>query len=296
MIVSLTSFPARISHIAPCLKSLVKQKEADDHLIVWLGRKEFPHGQNDIPEEIQSFSLGRGGGVEFRFTEDIRSFTKLIPALEAFPNETIITVDDDVAYAPHTIDILKRAHAQNPTAIFAHAISDIYRVHGEWCRTSGTHGFFASPQPLRMMLGIGAVLYPPGCLDASVTDTCLFQRLCPTNDDIWFWYCATKRGTPILRVPHAISRPRMIAATSIGALSATNEAKGDEVNREYIRRICDYDPDFAKHLESVHSRHLLQIACARVCRLLFHYPRQAIYCLRFGGFNFLKAEVRRGRG
>ena len=88
----------------------------------------------------------------------------------------------------------------------------------------------------------------------------------------------------------------MMAATSIGALSATNEVKGDEVNREYIRRICDYDPDFAKHLEAVHSRHFLQIVCARVCRLLIHYPRQALHCLRQGGFNFLRAEIHRARG
>ena len=269
--------------------------EAEDRIVLWLGKEQFPSGLEDVPEEIRAFSHHNIHPIEFRFIQDTRSFTKLIPALETFPDETVITVDDDVAYAPQTIDVLKRAHAQNPTAIFAHAISDVYRSHGEWRRTSGTHGFLAYPQPLRMMLGIGAVLYPPGSLEASVTDKRLYQRLCPTNDDIWFWYCAAKRGTPILRVPHTISRPRMIAATSIGALSATNEVKGDEVNREYIRRICDYDPIFAKQMAAVHSRHLPQIACARICRLLFHYPRQALHCLRQGGFNFLKAEIRRAR-
>ncbi len=296
MVISLTSFPARIPHIAPCLSSLVPQVEAEDHVVLWLGKEQFPNGLEDVPEKIRAFSHQSIHPIEFRFTQDIRSFTKLIPAIEAFPNETIITVDDDVAYAPHTIDILKRAHAQNPTAIFAHAVSDLYRSHGEWRRTSGTHGFLASPQPLRMMLGIGAVLYPPSCLDAIVTDMRLFQKLCPTNDDIWFWYCAAKRGTPILRVPNAINRPKMIAATSIGALSATNEVKGDEVNREYIQRIGNYDPNFAKQLYAVHSRHLPQIVCARVCRLLFHYPRQALNCLKHGGLNFVKAEVRRARG
>jgi hypothetical protein len=295
MVISLTSFPARLPHIAPCLESLVTQKSAEDCLVLWLGKEQFPHGMDDIPEIILPFSTRKSGSVDIRFTEDIRSFTKLLPALEAFPDDTIITVDDDVSYAPHTIDILKKAHAQDPTAIFAHAVSDLYRSHGEWRRTSGTHGFLASPQPLRMMLGIGAVLYPPHGFSKLALDRQLFQKLSPTNDDIWFWYCAAKRGTPILRVPHAINRLRMIAATSIGALSATNEAKDDAVNREYIRRICDYDTKFAKHLESVHSRHLLQIVCARICRLLFHYPRQALYCLRLGGFNFLKAEVRRAR-
>ncbi len=296
MLISLTSFPARLPYIATSLSSLVLQKASEDRVVLWLGREQFPHGVDDIPEPIRSFSTDKGGAVEFRFTEDIRSFTKLIPALEEFPEETIITVDDDVAYDPQTIKILREAHKKNPKAIFAHSVSDLYKCDGKWHRTTGTFGFHTSPQPLRMMLGIGAVLYPPHSIDALACKRELFQKLCPTNDDIWFWYCAAKRGTPIRRVHHAINRPRMIAATSIGALSATNEVNGDKVNREYIRRICDHDPDFAKLLDTVYSRHFHQIACARLSRLLFHYPRQALFCLTHGGFNFLKAELRRLRG
>lgn len=296
MVISLTSFPARLPHVAPCLQSLVSQKGPEDHLVLWLGKEQFPHGLDDIPEEIRAFSVDRGGGVDFRFTEDIRAYTKLVPSLIAFPDETIITVDDDVAYAPGTIDVLKKAHARNPTDIFAHAVSDIYRVRGEWRRTSGMHGFFASPQPLRMMLGIGAVLYPPGSLDASVTDKRLFQRICPTNDDVWFWYCAAKKGTPILRVPGAIVRQRMLAATSIGALSATNESDGDKVNREYIRRVCEFDGAFADSMAEAYRKHRVEIALARAIRAFVHYPCQAVYCLRHGGLRFLKAEIRRNRG
>ena len=46
--------------------------------------------------------------------------------------------------------------------------------------------FFTSPQPLRMMTGVGAVLYPPSSLDACVEDKRLFKMICPTNDDVWF--------------------------------------------------------------------------------------------------------------
>ena len=295
MVISLTSFPARLPHIAPCLESLVRQKEDGDRIVLWLGREKFPHGLEDIPEPIREFTTGRGGMVEIRFTGDMRSFTKLIPALGAFPDDTIITVDDDVAYAPRAIEALKKAHAKTPEAIFAHAVSDLYCSGAEWCRTSGTHGFLAAPQPLRMMLGIGAVLYPPGSLDKCVTDRRLFKVLCPTNDDIWFWYCAAKRGTPILRAPEAIPRPHMIAATSIEALSATNEVNGDEVNRAFIRRIRDFDPPFARQMDAAYSRHRFQIACARLFRLLVHYPRQTVYCLKQGGIGFLKAEIRRTR-
>ncbi len=296
MIISLTSFPARIPHIGPSLQSLVSQKGANDRIVLWLGKEKFPNGLADVPEEIKSFSTTSGGAVEFRFTPDLRSFTKLLPALQAFPDETVVTVDDDVIYAPQTFRLLRQAHKRKPDAIFAHAVSDLYRSSGKWKRTTGTFGFFTSPQPLRMMLGIGAVLYPPHCLDIRVTDSTSYQKLCPTNDDIWFWYCAAKKGTPILRVPHAIRRQKGLGkAGTVGALSAINESEGDQVNREYIQRICDADPDFAHRLTSVHRAHWPQIICARLMRLAVHYPRQAFYCLKAGGVGFLTAEVRNWR-
>ena len=143
------------------------------------------------------------------------------------------------------------------------------------------------------MLGIGAVLYPPHALGNLVFDRQLFLRLCPTNDDIWFWYCATKSGTPIFRAPKAIRRPKMIAATAVEALSATNETAGDMVNRDYINRIREFDPSFAAIMDETHRKHRLQIAFARAVRTIIHYPRQAAYCLRHGGLGFLKAEIAR---
>ena len=87
----------------------------------------------------------------------------------------------------------------------------------------------------------------------------------------------------------------MIAATSIDALSATNETNGDEVNRNYIRRIREFDPPFAAIMDETYRRNRLKISFARVIRTLIHYPRQAIYCLRHGGLRFLKAEIKRNR-
>ena len=294
MVISLTSFPARLPHIAPCLESLVTQKGAEDCLVLWLGKEQFPHGMDDIPEIIRPFSASKGGPVDIRFTEDIRSFTKLLPALEAFPEDTIITVDDDVSYAPHTIDILKKAHAQNPTAIFAHAVSDLYRSHGEWRRTSGTHGFFTSPQPLRMMLGIGAVLYPPHALCDFVLDRQLFQKLCPTNDDIWFWYCAVRNGTQILKVRNALQDPLFLQDVGVvGGLSKVNESNGDSVNRSYLKNILTYDSSMSQTMSTVYRHHTYRLALAKLARFLCHYPSQAVRCYQSGGWRFLKTEIRR---
>ena len=132
MIVSLTSFPARIPHIAPCVASLVSQIESGDRLVLWLGSEQFPHGLEDVPPQIRTFSQSEGSPLVVRFTEDIRSYKKLIPALIAFPNETIVTVDDDVVYEPHALDLLKKPMLtiQKPSSPIPLATSTVPTANG----------------------------------------------------------------------------------------------------------------------------------------------------------------------
>lgn len=292
MIISLTSFPARLPKIEKCLQSLIDQLEPEDHLVLWLGEEKFPHRMADVPVNIRTLSSDVGGPVEIRFTHDMKSFTKLLPSLKAFPDDCIITVDDDIIYKPSTIKLLKAAHEQNKTAIFAHGVSDVYRSGKTWKRTTGTFGFRRSPIHLRMPLGMGGVLYPPHSLHQQVSDEAIFMRLCPSTDDVWFWYCAVKEGTPVLRVPGAIQRQGWAAASAIDALCAINEINGDQVNRENIQRIMDYDQDFKQKLSAIADQNRLSTRISLLERFLIHYPRQIIYCLRVGGWRFLRSQIK----
>ena len=292
MIISLTSFPARLPQIGNCLQSLIDQLETEDRLILWLGEEKFPNRMKDVPENIRGLSTEAGGSVEIRFTHDRKSFTKLLPALAAFPDDCIITVDDDTIYKPDTIALLKAAHQQNKSAIFAHGVSDVYRIGNQWKRTTGSFGFRCSPIHLRMPLGVDGVLYPPHCLHPQVSDESLFMKLCPSTDDVWFWYCAVKQGTPILRAPKAIQRQGWSAAGTIGALCALNEADGDKVNRENIQRLMDYDPEFERTLSEIANRNKLRTVLSLAERCLIHYPRQILYCLRIGGWRFLRSQIK----
>lgn len=50
---------------------------------------------------------------------------------------------------------------------------------------------------MNKLVGVGGVLYPANSLDGEVVNSELFNRLAPTNDDIWFWFMAIKAGTRI---------------------------------------------------------------------------------------------------
>ena len=299
IVVSVTSFPKRIPFIAPCLQSLVEQKDKPDKIVLWLGDVQFPRRLGDVPPEVRAFSTECGGEIEFRFTRDLRSYTKLVPALQAFPDDAIISADDDVVYAPEMVGRLKAAFAQNPRAIHAHAVSDFFRSGGKWVRTSGAFGFgnIRYQTRLRLMLGLGGVLYPPHSLHSMASDAGLFTRLSPTNDDIWFWISAVRARTMVLRVPDALSRPAEIpTATSTEALSAINETDGDRKNMELLRATLDHFPGIEAELLASYRREALAIALLRLRRFCLHYPRQIIYCLRKGGWRFVVSEIRRAVG
>lgn len=47
----------------------------------------------------------------------MRSYTKLIPCLVKYPNDSIITVDDDILYTRDTIKRLVEINSKTPNAI-----------------------------------------------------------------------------------------------------------------------------------------------------------------------------------
>lgn len=289
----MTSFPERIPRIAPAIDSVLRQKDPSDRFIIWLAEEEFPNGVQDIPNNIRKYSKDMGGDVEFRFTKPIRSFKKIIPALEAFPDAVIITVDDDTVYPDGTIQKLKDALARHPDSISSHCVCDLYRTHGQWRRTTGNMGFIKGFPCLRIIISAGGTIYPPHALDPIALDVQKIMALTPTNDDFWTWFCAARKGTPIRSVPHGIIRNFPIpTATTVGALSSINEVDGDKVNLRNLRNLLDFDPSLEERMIEIYSRHRLQILLCRVCRLLFWYPRQAYWCLSQVGFRFLIGEIR----
>ena len=64
VIVSLTTFPPRISQLHLVLKSILWQTYVPADIIVWLSEQEFPGRLNDLPEELRKLTAN---GVKFKF-------------------------------------------------------------------------------------------------------------------------------------------------------------------------------------------------------------------------------------
>ena len=97
LIVSFTTYNKRIHDVHLVVESIAQQTVKPHRLLLWLDEDEFT--QDTIPLILHK-QIERG--LDIRFCPNYRSYKKLVPTLQCFPNANIITVDDDILY-PHDI-------------------------------------------------------------------------------------------------------------------------------------------------------------------------------------------------
>ena len=90
LIVTLTSFPARINEIHYTIYSLLNQRLKPDKVVLWLAEEQFPNKEEDLPNNLLKL---KSNGLTIEWCDDIKSYKKLIPALEKYPKDFLV-IDD----------------------------------------------------------------------------------------------------------------------------------------------------------------------------------------------------------
>lgn len=184
IICSVTSYGKRVSDTLPyMLYSLLTQTRLPKKVVVYLDNEHWNDEQ--LPSLLKKLQQV---GVEFHYCEDLRSYKKLIPALQMFPNNPIITLDDDFYYYPKYIEHMTSAyeHSDKHTVLgqwgcIPEKRNEKYIPYNEWkdCQYGDEHSpisFFGC-----------CCCYPPHIFDGEILNSDIFMKLCPTADDIWFW-------------------------------------------------------------------------------------------------------------
>lgn len=196
IIVSLTTYKTRINHVKYTIYSLLNQTVKADEIILWLPNDEFLDNESNIPEEILNL---RNNGLTIKICENIKSYKKLIPALKEYPNDLIITADDDIYYPQDWIETLYLQHKKHPDNIITHRAKKITLNNGEINSYNKWH-IIESMQKAsytNFFTTGGGTLFVPSFLDNTVFDEKLFKKLTPYSDDIWFWAMAVLNKTKI---------------------------------------------------------------------------------------------------
>lgn len=223
VIVSLTSFPARIKTVHKAIESLLVQTYPADRIILWLSQEEFPKKESELPSRLQKLCHK---GLEIRWYSNIRSYKKLIPTLKIFSEALIITVDDDILCSKYLVERLLAGYIKRPDCLQCHRAALIkYRAIEDIERHLTYEVKNNSPSYLYELTGCAGCLYPPHCFHPDVTNEALFMRLAPTNDDIWFWLMGVLNGYKVNIVENNVSALVYIPRTQQTALSAVNNGE-----------------------------------------------------------------------
>ncbi|WP_370290690.1 hypothetical protein [Nocardioides sp.] len=194
-IVSLTTFPARVGKAHLALHTVLKGKTRPRAIVLVLSSDEFPQQSAPTPE----LAALQDRGLVLHFAPgNIRSYKKLLPVRDLYPDDPIITIDDDVLYPPEWLDELAHAHRETPDAIVGVRGREML-VHDNTLAPYSTWPLATPDVPsLRVMLtGMGGIVYPPRSLPAEAFDADLAMKLCPTADDIWFKVTSMLAGTQV---------------------------------------------------------------------------------------------------
>ncbi len=255
IIVSLTSFPQALPFCVQAIRSILEGSVLPHKIVLYLTAQQFPSGK--IPSYLEDL-LTLNTFFEVRFyNQVIRSYTKLIPAIQDFPNDIIITIDDDVRYHKNMLKHLLSRHKKYPNAIIGHRIRRIklnkrYRKWKCYKRISLLSRSF-KPSYRNLQTGVGGVLYPPHSLSEEMLKPDLFMQLAPTVDDIWFWAAAVAKGTKIAPIPFGYWRQPDLGKPLKFSLRSTNVFSNIDVNRTVFESIIKKYPTIKQRFESKSS-------------------------------------------
>lgn len=228
LVVSLTTYPARIVTLPSVLEPLCRQTMRPDRIVLWLCRSEFPGGEVDVPASVLAY---RARGVEIHFVdESLKPHTKYLFAMRAYPDAAIVTVDDDIAYPDDLVETLWKSYLRHPHAVSAmraHRIAldrrGCPRPYLYW--EFDCNMWIDRPRHALFATGAGGVLYPPHILPDEALDSARIRAKSLRNDDLWLKFAELKAGVPVV-VPRLFRELSYIGSTQESSLWGGN-ARGE---------------------------------------------------------------------
>ncbi len=202
IIVSFTSYPDRFRFIPAVFKSICRQSMKPDKVILYLCRSEC---DDYLPDSITN--LIQYGLKIVMVKENFKPHNKYFYSMQEYPNDIIITIDDDILYPRNMIKELYASYIKYPNCISASRVHLIkkdsngkIRGYKEW---DWEYRECYVPSHMLIATGVGGVLYPPYSLPTETFNKECISTLCLKADDIWLKFMAVMNDMRVVYVPKA---------------------------------------------------------------------------------------------
>ncbi len=184
IIVSFTSYPARIKNIDKVLQTICEQTILPFKTVLYLAESQFTNKNAGI-------SIERYSKCNFEIhwcPKDLRSHKKYYYAMQEYPDDYIITIDDDLYYPKNMIEALINTAKKYPHAVIACRGSRIvFKDKHSLSSYNNWYNSFLSQTPSmdNFATSGGGTLFPPHLLDKELFNQDVFMKLAPYADDLW---------------------------------------------------------------------------------------------------------------
>ena len=238
IIVSVTSYSPRIQFVAPCLYSLLHQTYKPDLVFLWLSEGDFPLHEESLPQEILKL---KEIGLSICWCEDIKPHKKYYEVMRQFPEDIVITADDDVIYPAKTIELLYKEYQKDATNVYATRVREIkmdkdtFLPYEKWPLYSGRCE--KGPSLKLVPTGVGGVLYPPHSMDNELFDKGKIRELCLNTDDLWLKSMQLKKSTKVKKIYWPFDSINFVEGSQENALWENNVCVENDA---CINRLKDY--------------------------------------------------------
>ena len=237
VIVSLTSFPFRISKLWLVIETLLRQSYKPDMIILWLSKEQFP-SQLMLPKKLLKL---KERGLDIRLVDmDIRSHKKYYYAFSEYPDDIIITVDDDIFYPSSTIaDLLEESSKYLYPVVVARYFSVItWDTSGNLLPYVQWKHTIDEPTDAIFFGSGGGTLFPPGTLYKDVCNRELFQELTPLADDVWLNAMCRLQGTKIVATNHLSTS--ILPVMNLRDVALADDNLGCSLNDKQIQSVREF--------------------------------------------------------
>lgn len=236
--VSFTSYPARMGNLHLVVRSLLHQSIKPERIVLYLG--------TDTPEKHISpklKKLKKHGLIIKTGYEDLKPHKKYFFAMQEYPENTIITVDDDLIYDRNLIKDLLKCSYEHPNCVCARRVNLMTKhedkslaKYSDW---KWEYKKLLEPSHALLATGCGGVLYPPHCFGPAAFDIEAIKENCLNTDDIWLKFMEIKYNRKVVFTNSIVCHPLTIRNSQKSALMLTNTS-GENRNDINIKNMENF--------------------------------------------------------
>lgn len=197
LVVSLTTYGKRLYDVYLTIESIMQQTLKPNKIVLWLA---YDLDKEELPIVLK---MQMSRGLEVRYCKDLKSYKKLIPSLQSFPDDIIVTIDDDIFYTYDMLENLFRSYLKQPDQIHSNRVHRMLldkdgklKPYNDWIYESKQTDLSMFNFPT----GCAGTLYPPHTLSEEVLNEAAFMELAPRADDVWFKAMAMMNGVKCQKV------------------------------------------------------------------------------------------------